>query len=596
MLLLTLLACPAPEDSDKGETAPPYGMILAQDGQLYAGVSRLDVTPTDFETFSDLDGNHTFDGCVDDPTATKGGCDEPFDDANGNGTFDAAFIAGFGDMRAAQSVHDPITLTALVLSLDGEYVALVGVDAIGILENRIRDTRDLLETDGFDRDRIVVSASHTHQAMDTVGIWGNVEKIVPGTYTPFTEAFAENVRDAVQTASSTMVAVSPTVGAKWMSEDGTLNGSPFGGTNPDASLIGGINDIRDPLIAGDQVLAIALDGADGRVATVVTASGHPETVGDANNELSADYVGYIRNWIDAEDGGTTLFLSGALGGMQSSLGSTIPALDASGNRIMDDQGDVTWDSSGEGFEFAREWGTLVAQTAQAALTDTQPWTSISVKHEEFLVPVDNIDFKLAFTVGLLDTPDEYVTQDTTCPGYTGYGAVFGCIPLGVWVIQLGPVTLGSAPGELFPELFWGVPDEPAMADASLRAGDPRWVQVDKDCAFLDWTAECKDATAIDVEGCTDAECDGSCDCLRSHVAPYILDDGDATPIGDMLPGTYKAPIGIGNGYCGYIVPGPDFNTKASQLTEDGDHYEETNSCTRDFGPMVLEAYHSLTDG
>ena len=53
-------------------------------------------------------------------------------------------------------------------------------------------------------------------------------------------------------------------------------------------------------------------------------------------------------------------------------------------------------------------------------------------------------------------------------------------------------------------------------------------------------------------------------------------------------------MGITNGYCGYIVPGPDFNTKASQLTEDGDHYEETNSCSASFGPTVLAAFHTLT--
>lgn len=595
MLLLALFACEA-DDTAADSAGPPYGMPLAEDGVLYAGIARIDATPTDFETYSDLNGNHMFDGCVEDPAAERPGCDEPFDDANGNSYFDAAYIAGFGDLRAAQGVHDAITITALVIALDGEYVAIVGDDALGVLENRTQDAKALLEADGFDSDRIVMSSSHSHQAMDTVGIWGDVEKLIPGVYTPYTEAFAENVRDAVQVAASGMVPVSPTVGVTMMSEDPTLNGAPFGGTNPDDEEVGGLSDIRDPIIPGDQILAIALDAtADGsRLATLVNASGHPETVGSDNDQLSADYVYYVRDWIETHDGGTALFVSGALGGMQSALDSTLPEVDEAGNRVTDDQGAQVYDTTNyEGFEFAREWGTLVAQAAESALTDMQAWDQVSIAHEDILIPVDNVDFKLAFSVGLLDTPDSYVVQDSSCPGYTGYGDVFGCVPLAVYELRLGPVTFGSVPGELFPELFWGVPDDPAMEDASLRQGDKRWVQVDPDCATIDWTTQCKDATLVNST-CTDEGCDGECDCLHSHVAPYVLDDDDATPIVDLLPGTYKAPMGITNGYCGYIVPGPDFNTKASQLSEDGDHYEETNSCSKSFGPTVLAAFHTVT--
>lgn len=595
MLLLPLVACGEPDDSEK-EATPPYGMTLAEDGQLYAGVARIDVTPTDFETFSDLNGDFYFDGCVDTPDADRGGCDEPFDDANGNGYFDAAYIAGFGSPRPAQRVADPLTISAVVLSLDGEYVALVGVDAIGILENRIRDTRSLLASEGFDSDRVVISSSHTHQGMDTVGIWGDIDAtIIPGVYTPYVEAFAENVRDAIQTAAGSMEPVSPTVGVSWMSSDPTLNGEPFGGINPDPSLIGGLNDIRDPLIAGDQVLAVALDGEAGRVATVVSASGHPEVIGDENSALSSDYVHYTREYIEGRAGGTTVFLSGALGGMQSALGSTLPMVDDAGERVTDDAGAPSWDESGSGFEAARQWGVLVAQAAEAALSDAQAWDAISVEHTEFNVPVDNVDFRLAFSVGILDTPDEYVIQDESCPGWNGYGDVFGCIPLGVWVVRLGPVSLGTVPGELFPELFWGVPDEPSMADVSLRADDPRWVQVDRDCESVDWLTQCKDAQEAEVGTDCDGdgtECDGICDCLGSHVVPYAISDAGTT-IADLLDGSYKAPIGITNGYCGYIVPYPDFNTAASQLSEDGDHYEETNSCTEDFATLVLDAFTAL---
>jgi hypothetical protein len=135
-----------------------------------------------------------------------------------------------------------------------------------------------------------------------------------------------------------------------------------------------------------------------------------------------------------------------------------------------------------------------------------------------------------------------------------------------------------------PELFWGVPEEDAMVDASLRPTDRRWVQFDPDCATVPYE-DCKDTDDMV----------GECDCLHHHAVPYRYTDDGYDTIEEMLPGTYKAPMGITNAYCGYIVPEPDYNTYVSVLTDDGDHYEETNSCSGSFGPLVLEAFASMRE-
>lgn len=581
LLLLGLAGCPHASDDSAGP--PPLGMVLRTDGQLYAGAARVDITPTSFETYTDLDADNVFDGCLTDPDATRAGCEEPFDDADGDGTFDAMFIAGFQSPRPAQGVHDPISVTAVVLSLDGDYVALVGIDALGILENRTRDVRDTLEAEGFDRDHILISSSHAHSAPDTVGIWGIDTSLITGVNPDFIETITPAILDAVHLAAADMKPVSPTQGITQMSADPTLNGAPFGGINPDPTVVGGIHDIRDPLLPGDAVWALALDGVDGRVATVVSASGHPETTDSNHSLLSADYPGAIRDWIDGHDGGVTLFLSGSLGGMQSALGATLPRVDpATGERLLDEAGAPQWDSSGGGFDFMQNWGILVAQAAEAALTDPAPWDGITLTHQDFLIPVDNISFKLAFQTHLLDTPEEYVIRDSSCPGWGTNNDLFGCVPTAAWMARLGPNTLATVPGELFPELFYGVPDEPAMADRTARVGDRRWVQWDADCNDVD------EATCLASTGSV-----GDCDCLKYHTAPYRISDTQPTPIVDLLPGTYKQPLGITNAYCGYIVPAPDFNTEVSVLTEDGDHYEETNSCSVSFAEIVLDAFVQL---
>ncbi len=587
MMFWFLLACHELAPTEPSAGPPPFGMVLANDNQLYAGVGSIDISPTVTETFTDLDADGEFDGCVNDPLgpdSSRPGCDEPFDDVNGNGYFDAIWIAGYGERRAATGVSDPLYARAVVLSLNGEYVALVGVDSVGLLESRVRQARLLLDAEGFEMDRVLVSSSHSHQSPDVVGIWGDTTALYTGINQEYIESLPPAIHDAVAMAAGSMVPVSPVVGTVATGEiDPDLNGTLFGGTSPNPHQIGTIDDLRDPIIVDDQLVGMAFDGPDGRLVTIMSFASHPETIGDRNTEVSADYVGFMRDTVEASQGGLAVFLSGALGGMMSAVTSILPALDDQGAKVTDAAGDTVW-VEGESWELARSQGILLGQAVPLALTDSQPWTKIAVRSQPLLVPVSNVFYQVAFRTGLLDSKLEDLDTSTDCPGYGTDPNVLGCVPTGIWRVELGPATLATMPGELLPELFYGVPDDPAMADASLRSEDRRWDEHDPDCNDVPW-ADCKDVESV-----------GDCDCLHYHAEPYVHAT-DGTPIiREMLPGTYRAPIGITNGYCGYLVPDPDFNTYVSQLTDDGDHYEETNSCSPSFTPLLLEAWVLLTEG
>jgi len=208
MLLLATLGCvtddPAPSDS------PAFGLPLVQDGTLYAGIARVDITPEIPETYTDLDGDTYFDGCMNDPAGSREGCDEPFDDANGNGVFDAVWMGGWGGGgRAARGVHDALYATALVVALDGEYVALVSVDAVGLLEYRTSRMRAKLDDAGFDAQRVIISADHTHQGPDTVGLWGDLDELLTGVDLEYQESLESAVFDAVYLAASSVLCGSP---------------------------------------------------------------------------------------------------------------------------------------------------------------------------------------------------------------------------------------------------------------------------------------------------------------------------------------------------------------------------------------------------
>ena len=118
---------------------------------LYAGFAAVEITPPDFETWQDLNGNAHWES------------DEPYDDANGNGRFDAIWLAGFHNGRAAAGVHDPLWARAMVLG-DGE--TRVRVTA---LELGDRDQLDVSEA------AIVVSGGRGMQAPEH---WHLLEELV----------------------------------------------------------------------------------------------------------------------------------------------------------------------------------------------------------------------------------------------------------------------------------------------------------------------------------------------------------------------------------------------------------------------------------
>ena len=121
------------------------------------------------------------------------------------------------------------------------------------------------------------------------------------------------------------------------------------------------------------------------------------------------------------------------------------------------------------------------------------------------------------------------------------------------------------------------------------------MQADPDCGQVDFGTQCRDRETLAVADCDGdgAACDGTCVCTQHHATPYTVGPAGERPIAELLPGRFKAAVGIVNGYCGYVVPDPDFSTYVSVLTDNGDHYEETNACSRSFAGMVLEAYRDM---
>ncbi len=603
------MACSQGTFSDDDSAAPeetPLGMDLANDGRIHAGVAKVDITPFITETFTDLNGDALFDGCLDDPSGAGEGCDEPFEDTDGDGFFDATFIGGFSPLRPASGVHDPIWARALVLSRAGEYLALVSLDLVGLQKPEIEVAREALMARGFSGERLLVASSHNHQGPDVVGLWGNPDpssdNVISGIDPEYNAMVSQAIEEAVVQAAGSMVPVTARMGSQALRErDRFFNGSAFGGDNIEPTMAGLIHDIRDPLIASDRLFALQLrgDAGDG-VATLVVWAGHPEVRGGSNGEISADYVGYLREYLEARDSGMAMFLPEALGGMQSALGGQVPLVDEEGERVWEEgqEGSVPRWAESDSWEFCRSLGFLVGEAALGILaegtdTDLLPLWSTA---ERVYIHIDNLAYSLLIPLDIFSLDaSAAVTDPKLCPGYDADDPTdFGCVEDQVWRVTLGPAQFLTFPGELLPEVFWGTPDDDPLWTAEsenpgLRGserGSRYFPQHDPAC------------DAVSYEDCQDHLTQGDCDCLHIHDSPYSwsespgsVDEDGTPPLVDLTTGTFVFPMSMAGDYLSYIIPDNDFNHAVSLLSDnDGDHYEETVSASPTFA-STLQAAH-----
>ena len=84
---------------------------------------------------------------------------------------DPVYLAGFGQNRIAESIHDDLYARALALSDGKTSIVLCALDLIGFFQNDVRDVIDRVKAEHPDT-QIVMASTHTHHGPDTQGLWG----------------------------------------------------------------------------------------------------------------------------------------------------------------------------------------------------------------------------------------------------------------------------------------------------------------------------------------------------------------------------------------------------------------------------------------
>lgn len=434
----------------------------------------LGVTPAVAAKVDSDDGSFMVGACKRDITPVSPSLADAYEAAFGGTAVvnhsDPIYVAGFGNDRQATGYNDQLWARGVVLDRDGTRVAIISVDLVGYFKNEIDTIRGLVSADS-EVDFVTVSSTHQHEGPDTLGIWGP-DATTTGLDYGYLDFVNMAVADCIDEAAANLEL------ARVYYASGTTAGLSLGLDPEDDGF--GTADSR--VLTGDILLAPETDGRIVNpnmtvlqftkrrgssldvLATIVNFSSHPESIGASNTLITSDFPHYVRERLEAEYGGTAIWLAGDLGVLQGPL--RIDVLDP----------DTGLPATRRTIRFAEVHGTQLAERAieLADAVRLNPQTgkpspilghaSPMIRHatvDPVPVRMDNPFFRFFFAIGVLDTRRTFYTDGAPDPavGFP-FPPPFNVIPQAtgedieteVSVVQIGKAGLAIIPTELDPQI------------------------------------------------------------------------------------------------------------------------------------------------
>nr|WP_051000869.1 hypothetical protein [Microbacterium barkeri] len=212
---------------------------------------------------------------------------------------------GPADWERSEGAHRPFALTALaVIASDERPRVLLAVD--GTWWRRVADEQGvrgaILDGLGLEPDQLMLSLSHTHAGAVLCAADAHLPggELIPAYLEALAAAGIAAGREALETARPGLIEWTTGSCTLAAERELDLDGRALVGFNPQGTADGTVTIGR-----------ISLDG-DVR-ATLVNYACHPTTLAWQNREVSPDYVGAMREIVEAATGAPCLFVQGASG-------------------------------------------------------------------------------------------------------------------------------------------------------------------------------------------------------------------------------------------------------------------------------------------
>ncbi len=442
--------------------------------QLRVGAAAISVTP--FGPHPDWDGTITPNGVWGEKFEDRNGNGvwdggEPFEDDPGNTAidqsskdkYDGIYLAGFGDKRLATGRHDDLWARTVVLDYGETRIAVVVVDFIGYYSegayfginhiNKMIDPKLGIQ-------EVLLASTHSHEGPDTIGPWGD-GPLKDGKYPKYLRFVDRQIARSIEQAARNLQPARIRLGVTDPSKSPSIAGMQTRTSG------------RPPHFFDQELRMMQFVGTSGRgrtIATIVNWNTHPESMEDKNTILTSDFPHAIRQEIERKYGGTALYINGAIGAAEI-IGDTN---NKNRDRIRFDGKDFPLNEKSNRpvftFERTEAIGRDVARAAIEAL-DRGEWSRsnrLQVRKADLKGPMDNQGYLLLTRLGVFDTLP--VSEDGSIPEFR----------TSIYAIDLGDAQIVTTPGELFPEVFYGVakfkrsdcpaadtgaPPEPSIRDA-----------------------------------------------------------------------------------------------------------------------------------
>jgi len=323
-------------------------------------------------------------------------------------------LAGYGPDDFSVTKRDDLYLTALALNDGSKTCLILGYDLLGIDAKYIRLIRSkCADVIGGDEMQVIVSCTHTHCGPHT--------RTLPSCSDRLETGYLETLIDL------TVGATNELVNGEWFDTDvyfyslncdENVNRRHVGDDNrctflPHRPFLEPLCDgVRDRELGG----LVFRDRTTGEIRYIIgNYAAHPlagHTPGTGGHRISADYPGAFRNYLKAEIGCESMFLSGAAGDM-------VPKGHETGSAAIDEIG---------------------IKLAQAAIRGT---ISAMRAPDSYKLGCETLQFGAAHATGRIRR-----CQKELPPDYRGLSE----IEMEVQLLSVGDVCLVGMPGEALTEL------------------------------------------------------------------------------------------------------------------------------------------------
>lgn len=341
------------------------------------------------------------------------------------------YIAGYGNNRVATGIHDELYVRCMAIDTVQRPLVLCGADVIGIYWDDVLKIR--AKVPGA---QVVVAALHDHEGPDTMGLWGPNQGMT-GMNEAYMQLLVDRIAETAREAIGNLRPARIHLASVHTSELDTF-----------------IHDSRPPDVHDSTVIALqAVDLKGKPIGTLVNWANHPETLGSKNKLITADYSASLYRRLEQLTGGTTVFINGAVGGMQS------PG-DA---KVIDRKTGIAY--AEDSFEKADYIGTRVAELAAQSLKSAPAAVidEILFREQVAFIPMANKLFQAASQAGIFSgrkQPD----AEGRAQAPVGYIRLSGK--------RKPQLEIALIPGEMYPELSVGGVERYPGADFPDAAIEP----------------------------------------------------------------------------------------------------------------------------